>query len=76
MARDKRERFLSLGEARVKKAIHTMRLIGNLANSNNYEFSERDAQRIMSALEGELRLLRAKFQASLNKRKKGDFRLQ
>ena len=66
--RDKRSRFVELGEARVTKATQMLRLIGNLANLNNYEYTEDDAQKILSALDVEMKLLKAKFQTALSKR--------
>lgn len=74
--RDKRERFVELGEARVKKAAQMLRLIGNLANHNNYDYSDDDAQKIISALDAELKLVRAKFHAGVSKRGTGEFRLK
>lgn len=62
MQRDKRARFVELGEARVKKATQMLRLIGNLSNTSNYEYSAEDFQKIISALDAEIKLLRAKFQ--------------
>ncbi|CAN7486969.1 hypothetical protein [Variovorax paradoxus] len=73
--RDKRSRFIELGEARVTKATQMLRLIGNLANANNYEYSEEDAQKIFSALDAEMKLLKAKFQTAMSKRPKDEFRL-
>jgi len=73
--RDKRKRFVELAEARVQKAAHLLRLIGNLANQSNYDYSAADAQKIFAALEGELKLLKAKFHASLNRRGKSGFTL-
>lgn len=73
--RDKRERFVELGEARVRKAAQLLRLIGNLSNTSNYEYTQEDAQKILSALDGELKLVRAKFQTALSRRTKGDFKL-
>lgn len=73
--RDKRSRFIELGEARVTKATQMLRLIGNLANSNNYEYSADDAQKIFNALDGEMKLLKAKFQTALSKRPKDEFKL-
>lgn len=75
MERDKRERFVELGEARVRKATQMLRLIGNLSNPSNYEYTQEDAQKILSALDSELKLLRAKFQAALARRAKDDFKL-
>ena len=73
--RNKRERFVELAEARVKKAAHMIRLIGNLSNHLNYEYSDEDSQKILSALNSELKLLRAKFQAGLSRRSGADFKL-
>lgn len=75
MERNKRERFVELGEARVRKATQMLRLIGNLSNTSNYEYTQEDAQKILSVLDGELKLLRAKFQAALARRAKDDFKL-
>lgn len=75
MKRNKRDRFVELGEARVQKATQMLRLIGNLSNTGNYEYTQADAQKILLALEGELKLLRAKFQAALAKRTKDHFKL-
>jgi mitochondrial fission protein ELM1 len=73
--RDKRGRFIELGEARVRKATQALRLIGNLSNTSNYEYSQEDAHKILSALDNEMKLLRAKFQAALSRRSKDEFRL-
>ena len=73
--RDKRIRFVELAQARVTKAAQMLRLIGNLSNNNNYAYSEDDVQKIMSALDAEIKLLRAKFQTSLSKKTKDEFKL-
>jgi mitochondrial fission protein ELM1 len=73
--RNKRERFVELGEARVRKATQMLRLIGNLSNTSNYDYSQEDAQKILSALDNEMKLLRVKFRASLSRRAKDDFKL-
>lgn len=73
--RNKRERFIELGEARVRKATQMLRLIGNLSNTSNYEYSHEDAQKILLTLDNEIKLLRAKFQAGLSRRAKGEFKL-
>jgi len=73
--RDKRERFIELGEARVRKAAQMLRLIGNLSNTSNYEYSQEDAQKILSALDNEMKLLKAKFRAALSRRSKDEFKL-
>lgn len=74
--RDKRGKFVELAQARVTKATQMLRLIGNLSNQNNYEYAEDDVQKIMNALDGEMRLLRAKFQTAIAKGGETTFRLR
>jgi len=68
--RDKKEKFKELAEKRVNRALSDLRLIGNLANSNNYEYTEKQAQMIISTLEAEVKILRQKFQSSTSSKKK------
>ena len=59
--RDKRKKFIDLAEARVNRAIKDIRLIGNLANKNSYEYSEDDARKIVKALQKELDAAKSRF---------------
>ena len=72
--RDKRQKFIELAENRVTRALKDLRLIGNLSNRNNYEYTQEDAQKIISALEGEVRSLKAKF--AHEDLKRGGFKLR
>jgi uncharacterized protein YceH (UPF0502 family) len=63
--KDKKERFVSLAEKRVPRAIRELRLVGNLANTHNYSYSENDAQRIVAALEQEMKALKSRFATGL-----------
>lgn len=74
--RDKRDRFVELAQARVTKAAQILRLIGNLANQNNYEYSEDDVHKIFSALDAEMKLLKAKFHTAARRKAKDEFRLE
>lgn len=65
--KDKRERFVALAEKRVRRAIHELRLIGNLANTHNYTYTQVEAQRIVLTLEQELKLLKGRFAAGVIK---------
>lgn len=56
-----REKFKNLAEKRVIRAIKDLRLIGNLANRNNYVFEQADADKIISVLEAEVKDVRSKF---------------
>jgi hypothetical protein len=68
-ARDRRAKFVELAEARVSKAIKTIRLIGNLTNKNNYEYDEADFTKIVTALEAEIRELKTKLKTDGGKAK-------
>lgn len=65
---EKRNKFISLAENRVTRAIKDIRLVGNLSNRNNYEYSEEDVDKIFSALEAEVRALKKRFQNTAGKR--------
>ena len=58
---NRREKFIELAEKRVTRAIKDLRLIGNLSNRNNYEFTEHDIGQIISALDSEVKKLRTQF---------------
>jgi transcription elongation GreA/GreB family factor len=64
---EKREKFRELAEKRVTRAIKDIRLIGNLANKNNYQYTDQDGAKICAALEAEIKSLRAKFSAEDSK---------
>ena len=64
---NKHDRFVALAEKRVLRAIREIRLVGNLANSHNYEYSHEEAQRVTSTLEQEVKLLKARFASSLTR---------
>ncbi|MEW5785367.1 MAG: hypothetical protein AB1767_09895 [Bacillota bacterium] len=57
----KREKFERLAEKRVTEAIKKMRLIGNLANTNNYDYTEEHVNQIISAVEKEGQALKTRF---------------
>jgi hypothetical protein len=57
----KADRFEHLAERRVTEVVKKMRLVGNLANRRNYSYTEEHVKQILEALEGEMRLVKAKF---------------
>ncbi|MDD2902711.1 MAG: hypothetical protein PHU44_09795 [Syntrophales bacterium] len=54
-------KFVELAEKRVSKAIKDIRLIGNLSNKSNYSYTNEDVQKIIKALEGEVKKLKQRF---------------
>jgi len=67
----KRLAFKKLGERRTNAILERIRILGNLANRSAYEYSDDDLKKIFSIIEQELRITRAKFQAT----EKREFRL-
>lgn len=58
---DKQAKFERLAERRVSEAIKKIRLVGNLANKNNYSYTAQHAKQIIEVLEAEFKLLKIKF---------------
>ena len=59
---EKKQRFVRLAEARVSRAMESIRIIGNLANTNNYEYDNDDVQSIVKALQAEVAKLKLQFE--------------
>lgn len=55
------EKFEELGEKRMNEAIKKIRLIGNLSNRNNYDYTDEHVKAIISTLESEIQSLKNKF---------------
>ena len=66
---EKAERFKRVAENRTNKIINSIRLLGNCANKSNYEYTDEEVKKIFSAIEAELKDVKAKYQSkSKNKR--------
>lgn len=57
----KGEKFVSLAEARVNRAIKDIRLIGNLSNKNAYAFTDEQVRTVFKALQKELDTAKGRF---------------
>jgi len=57
----KLQRFERLAEKRVTEALRRLRLVGNLSNRANYEYSEDHVRQLIEALEAELKQLKNRF---------------
>lgn len=57
----RREKFVGLAEKRTANAIKQIKLIGNLSNKGNYEYSESDISKIYRTLYRELKLMKERF---------------
>lgn len=59
-----RERFIRLAEARVIKCIKSIRLVRNLSNKSNYKYEPEDVQKIIQALEREVKAVKSSFEST------------
>jgi hypothetical protein len=61
MAENRREKFKRLATYRTNSVLHTLKLIGNLSNKSNYEYSEEEVRKIFNAIENEIRVTKTRF---------------
>jgi hypothetical protein len=57
----KLQRFERLAQRRVTEALRRLRLVGNLSNRANYEYSDDHVKQLTEALEAELKQLKNRF---------------
>ena len=66
-----RDRFKRLGTLRTNAVIRRLKVLGNCANRNIYEYDENDIDKIFSEIERRVKEAKAKFHFP----KKKDFKL-
>ena len=69
----KNERFIRLAEGRVNATLDKLRLLGQLANRRNYEYTDDQAAAIFQAIQKELNATKAKFRDGTSETKKFQF---
>ena len=67
MKRDKKKEFIKLANKRVNKALKLIQLVGNLSNKAHYDYDERQASKIINALEVEIKSIKERFKEAKNK---------
>ena len=65
------ERFRRVAARRTNEILNRIRILGNCSNKSTYSYTEEDIKKIFSAIEGELRSVKAMFA----NRKKNTFQL-
>ena len=61
MKSEKREKFERLAEKRVSVLLNQIRVLGNLSNRVNYDYTEEHVAQIMRALRGAIRDMETRF---------------
>ena len=56
-----RERFIRIAEARTQKVIDMIDLLGNCSNQYNYEYTQKDVDKMFAAIETALKTSKSKF---------------
>jgi hypothetical protein len=75
MSEKTRRNFIRLAEKRVSRAINDIRLIGNLSDRSNYDYSDDQVQKIFTALRREMTASRNRFGRSQRTPRASTFRL-
>lgn len=57
----KREKFVRLAEARTNKIIDMLQLLSNCSNSNAYDYTQVDVDKIFNAIDAEVKEAKKKF---------------
>ena len=58
-----RERFIRIAEARTQKIIDMIELLGNCSNQYNYEYTQKDVDKMLSAIDSALKASKTRFTA-------------
>ena len=69
----KEQRFQRLAEQRVNGIIDKLRVLSQLSNKNNYDYTDVQIEAIFKALQKELNDTRSKFRNGTNGRKRFTF---
>ena len=69
----KRQRFEKVATKRVQRVIDTLQLIQNCSNRNNYEYDQRDIDKMFSEMTRALKDARAAFNSEVSKTLKEEF---
>lgn len=61
MNESRSEKFKRLATQRTNAVLDKLRLLGNLSNKSNYDYSEGDLKKIFSTIESQIRNTKSKF---------------
>lgn len=70
-----RENFVRLAEARTKRLLKDLDLLGNLSNRSNYSYTDEDTRIIFKAIAKKVQDTEARFKISMQAKSADDFKL-
>ena len=68
-----RERFVRIAEARTQKIIDMIELLGNCSNPYNYEYTQKDVDKMFGAIEAAIKASKARYSEPKKKDSKFQF---
>ncbi|WP_296203618.1 hypothetical protein [Psychrobacter sp. UBA3962] len=71
MKNDRRDRFERVASKRVERVINDIRLLSNCSNTNNYEYTSSDVDKMLKAIKEELKLLEAAYKTGVRDSNEG-----
>jgi hypothetical protein len=63
-----RERFVRLGTHRTNEVLRKLKVLGNCANRNLYEYDDKDIEKIFTEIERKMREVKAQFKTTKRSR--------
>ena len=76
MSTKRRDRFEKVASKRVQNIIDTLNLLGNCANRNNYEYTEKDVDLMFKEINKSLKEAKLLFDKELSKTNKSGFKFE
>ena len=70
---NKRERFKRIASKRMQKTLNELEKLINCSNTNNYEYSEDDVQKMIRALNEKMIKLKASYRSGNKKNNRFNF---
>jgi len=67
--KQKNERFKRIASKRVDNIIKNIRSLSNCSNTNNYQFSEEDVNKMTRAIKEEVKVMETLFRKNLGNKK-------
>ncbi|XRG77008.1 hypothetical protein V5E38_14235 [Rossellomorea sp. GAMAL-10_SWC] len=63
---EKLEKFERLAEKRITEVVKKIRLVGNLANKNNYDYTDQHVKQLLDTIDYEIKALKNRFKEENN----------
>ena len=70
----KRQRFENVASNRVQRILDTLQLLQNCSNKNNYEYTEKDVDKMFSEISSAVKDAKQAYIKALNKGNKSGFK--